>query len=186
MKPTEEHAEFARTAALVAWAKYPGARTVMSVDDLIASAWIGLLEALKRFDPTRGVEFKSFAFARVNGAIVDAIRACGGLRRGDVKRFRQHGIAVRRVDGAAAANVPSEAPSPEDLVADHQAITMAHRAAEDLLPPAVRDAFVGYYFDGMKLLDLCARDGSSKSWACRRVQAGVDTIGPVLRYGSNR
>ncbi len=44
-------------------------------DDLIQAGMIGLLEAIERFDPKRGVKFKTFAEFRVRGAMLDELRA---------------------------------------------------------------------------------------------------------------
>ena len=42
--------------------------------DLIAAGVIGLIEAIERFDPERGVQFETFALHRVRGAMVDELR----------------------------------------------------------------------------------------------------------------
>ncbi|MEJ7615055.1 MAG: sigma-70 family RNA polymerase sigma factor, partial [Candidatus Fervidibacter sacchari] len=45
--------------------------------DLISYGLIGLLEAIDRFDQTRGVPFEAFATQRIRGAIVDGLRQMG-------------------------------------------------------------------------------------------------------------
>jgi len=45
-------------------------------DELESAGMLGLVEAAERFDPKRGKDFRAFAYLRVRGAIVDAIRAC--------------------------------------------------------------------------------------------------------------
>lgn len=50
-----------------------------SMDDLCAAGFTGLLEAINRFDPSRGTAFTTFAYYRIRGAIVD-IRRVGGER----------------------------------------------------------------------------------------------------------
>jgi len=42
-------------------------------EDLEQFAYHGLLEAIDRFDPARGISFAGFAKARINGSIVDGI-----------------------------------------------------------------------------------------------------------------
>ncbi len=44
------------------------------IDDLIAWGFEGLLSAKTRYDPTRGVQFNTFAYYRVRGAMLDGIR----------------------------------------------------------------------------------------------------------------
>ena len=42
--------------------------------NLESAGVLGLVEAARKFDPTRGVEFKSFAYLRIRGAILDELR----------------------------------------------------------------------------------------------------------------
>lgn len=44
-------------------------------DDLINAGAIGLVEAARRYDESRGVPFNRFAAQRIRGAIIDAVRA---------------------------------------------------------------------------------------------------------------
>lgn len=48
-------------------------------DDFIAAGFLGLVEAAGRFDATRGSDFRSFAFLRIRGAVIDHIRASSDL-----------------------------------------------------------------------------------------------------------
>ncbi|MDA8229139.1 MAG: FliA/WhiG family RNA polymerase sigma factor [Desulfitobacterium hafniense] len=44
-------------------------------DDLLGYGVFGLLDALERFDPGRGVKFETYASLRIRGAIIDGLRA---------------------------------------------------------------------------------------------------------------
>jgi RNA polymerase sigma factor FliA len=44
------------------------------LDDLIASGYLGLVEAAERYDCAQGRDFKSFAFYRIRGAMIDSLR----------------------------------------------------------------------------------------------------------------
>ena len=44
-------------------------------DDLARAGALGLVEAARRFDESRGVPFDRFAAQRIRGAILDAVRA---------------------------------------------------------------------------------------------------------------
>jgi RNA polymerase sigma factor for flagellar operon FliA len=57
-------------------------------EDLIASGYEGLLDARMRFDPTRGVQFKSFAYYRVRGAVLDGVRRMAYLPRRAYARLK--------------------------------------------------------------------------------------------------
>jgi RNA polymerase sigma factor for flagellar operon FliA len=46
----------------------------VDVDDLTSMGTFGLIEAIDRFDITRGFQFKTYCTARVRGAILDSLR----------------------------------------------------------------------------------------------------------------
>ena len=46
---------------------------------------VGLLSALEKFDPEFGVSFKTFAYKRIYGEVIDAIRNTGTLNRKQAK-----------------------------------------------------------------------------------------------------
>ena len=58
------------------------------LEDLVAAGFEGLLEARRRFDPARGVAFKSFAYYRVRGAVIDAVRQNAYLPRRAYARMK--------------------------------------------------------------------------------------------------
>jgi RNA polymerase sigma factor FliA len=44
-------------------------------DDLVSDGVLGLMDAVERFDPGRGLTFQTFAVPRIRGAIIDGMRA---------------------------------------------------------------------------------------------------------------
>jgi RNA polymerase sigma factor for flagellar operon FliA len=46
----------------------------VDVDDLVSMGTFGLIDAIDRFDPSRGFQFKTFCTARIRGAILDNLR----------------------------------------------------------------------------------------------------------------
>lgn len=46
----------------------------VELNDLISAGILGLLDAIEKFDPTRGVKFKTYAELRIKGAILDSLR----------------------------------------------------------------------------------------------------------------
>lgn len=56
---------------------------VVSVDDFIQWGWFGMRRAIERFDPTRGISFKSFASPHIRGAMIDGLRNWNWVPRGE-------------------------------------------------------------------------------------------------------
>jgi RNA polymerase sigma factor for flagellar operon FliA len=58
-------------------------------DDLMSAAVIGLIMAAERFDPSRGVQFLTFAELRIRGTIIDELRAQDWLSRSLREKFKR-------------------------------------------------------------------------------------------------
>ncbi|HBM81486.1 MAG: FliA/WhiG family RNA polymerase sigma factor [Clostridiales bacterium] len=53
----------------------------VSVDDLISFGVIGLIDAIDKFDPSKGVKFETYACIRIKGAIIDELRKLNWVPR---------------------------------------------------------------------------------------------------------
>ncbi len=68
-------------AASIASRVYQSLSSVVEYDEVLCSARLGLLEAAKRYNNGMGVDFKTFAYYRVKGAIYDGLRKAGWIPR---------------------------------------------------------------------------------------------------------
>ncbi len=72
-------------------------------EDFVASAYVGLIEAAARFDSSRGLEFRYYAYLRIRGAVIDHIRVACQLSGHAFRRFRAleivHETRQREVEG---------------------------------------------------------------------------------------
>ncbi|MDD2890348.1 MAG: FliA/WhiG family RNA polymerase sigma factor [bacterium] len=62
--------------------------TVIEMEDVISQGIIGLIKAIDSFDPARGVAFKTYAFHRIRGAILDGFRALDWKSAGTEEKIR--------------------------------------------------------------------------------------------------
>jgi RNA polymerase sigma factor for flagellar operon FliA len=58
-----------------------GLPAILDYEDILSYGTIGLIEALDRFDDSKGVKFETYAISRIRGAIIDALRALDRLPR---------------------------------------------------------------------------------------------------------
>ena len=65
------------------------ATSLLEADDLVSYGIIGLINAIDRFDPSRGIRFEAFAATRIRGAVIDQLRALNWLPRSAMTRVRQ-------------------------------------------------------------------------------------------------
>ncbi len=59
----------------------------VSMDDLISAGAIGLMDALEKYDPAKGVQFKTYAEFRIRGAILDELRSMDWVPRSVRKKI---------------------------------------------------------------------------------------------------
>ncbi len=57
--------------------------------DLVSDGVIGLMDALDKFDPERGLQFQTYAVTRIRGAMVDGLRATDWVPRSVREKIRE-------------------------------------------------------------------------------------------------
>ncbi len=90
-----KHAPLVKKIALHIQARLPDS---VQLDDLLQAGMIGLLQASKSFDPTKGASFETFAGIRIRGAIIDEVRTSDWTPRSVSQNIREIGAAIRAVE----------------------------------------------------------------------------------------
>lgn len=70
----------------------------VQVDDLIQAGMIGLLEASRNYDQTRGASFETYAGIRIRGAMLDEIRRSDWTPRSVHRKARMVSEAMREIE----------------------------------------------------------------------------------------
>lgn len=70
----------------------------VQLDDLIQSGMIGLLEASRKYDVSKGASFETYAGIRIRGAMLDEIRRGDWAPRSVHRKSREVAEAVKRVE----------------------------------------------------------------------------------------
>ena len=135
----------------------------VEVDDLIGWGHMGLIEAAARYDPRRGVTFRTFAHRRIRGAMLDGIR-------------REASLATMRSNleeaGAAACGVETDfvcadvAYAQDEHVLRREIRAVLDRAMETLTP-LERAIVHHHYYRGEPVQLLVGTTRFSKSWLSR-------------------
>ena len=58
-----------------------GLPAILDYEDILSYGTIGLIEALDRYDDSKGVKFETYAISRIRGSIIDALRSLDRLPR---------------------------------------------------------------------------------------------------------
>ncbi|HEY0798995.1 MAG TPA: FliA/WhiG family RNA polymerase sigma factor, partial [Candidatus Baltobacteraceae bacterium] len=61
----------------------------VELNDLINDGIVGLIDAIEKYDDSRGVKFETYAITRIHGAIIDALRALDWVPRAVRQRARE-------------------------------------------------------------------------------------------------
>jgi len=102
----------------------------MELDELIQVGMIGLLEAARAYNPSKGLEFENFAHSRVRGAILDEVRRLSFLPRSAVAINKSHSEANHEL-AAELGRTPTQGELAEHMGKDieqfHKERTQARR-----------------------------------------------------------
>jgi len=136
-----DHMGLVKRVALHLKARLPN---FMELEELIQVGMIGLIEADKSFDASKGVEFEIFAKNRIRGAILDQVRKMSYLPRSAIVSIRDHNEATEALTGQLG-RAPSQSELADFMGKDADTFqkerTHAHRfqtvSIESQLPESV-------------------------------------------------
>ena len=98
----ERHAPLVKRIAYHLLARLPAS---VQVDDLIQSGMIGLIEAAKNFDGSKGASFETFAGIRIRGSMLDEIRRGDWTPRSVHRNSRMIAEAISELESELGRDV---------------------------------------------------------------------------------
>ncbi len=70
----------------------------VAFDELVSAGSLGLIDAVDKFDPEKGVGLKTYAQYRIKGAILDELRSMDWYSRSMRKKIQDVEAAVKRIE----------------------------------------------------------------------------------------
>jgi RNA polymerase sigma factor for flagellar operon FliA len=131
----------------------------VSEDELFSAGLFGLMKACRSYDPTRGAEFKTYAYHRIRGAIGDELRRLDYLPRSLRDRARADGREAPAILGIPTdedGNDCLAAPAGASAVDDRDQLEAVRREIE-ALPEKMRLVMVMYYREGLNMRQIGER-----------------------------
>jgi len=153
----------------------------VELDDLVAAGTEGLIQAAQRFDEAAGVPFASFAQRRVQGAILDVLRAEDHLSRADRRRARQ-GLEEHLPSSAARValdDAPQIAGDARDCPLEAALRSEAHQslaAAIATLPARSQQILSSYYEEELTLREIGQVFQVTESRVCQLLRAAHEAL----------
>lgn len=163
------------------------ARPYLESDDLVSIGVEALLRASARYDPSRGVQFGTFAYLRVRGAMLEGIGSVGPFSRGLVRRRAGRGEPrlpprMRRFDELQPETGGARNSTEDQLALAIDAARLGPhlRAAVASLDEPCRQIILRHYCSGDSLLEIGQTMGRSRSWASRAHSAALARLRAAL------
>ncbi len=147
-------------------------------DDVESAALIGLIDAVDRYDPARGVPFEGYAGLRIRGAVLDELRRLDDRSRGERRRARIEVADAEPEIGAYGLTLSLDLlleSGDRDWAADDdstdryedQDLRTRVESALKCLPPRQREVLARYYGDSLTLRESAMKMGISEARACQ-------------------
>jgi RNA polymerase sigma factor for flagellar operon FliA len=144
----------------IARAMSRGLPSCVEIDDLVNDGVIGLMTAVRRYDPGRGVEFSAYAGHRIRGAILDGLRARDPLPRA-LRKARKaratspapasEGPGLQLVELDCAAATPADEDAGPEALALEADLRRRLRQGLAILPPRDRQVLLLRMVHGLPL-----------------------------------
>lgn len=71
-----------------------GKNKYMEYEDLVSYGIIGLMDAMSKYNPEKGMKFSSYASIRIKGAIIDQIRKNRPITKGAMDKLNRYNNAI--------------------------------------------------------------------------------------------
>jgi RNA polymerase sigma factor for flagellar operon FliA len=68
------------------------------IDDLVSAGIMGLLEAMEKYDTSRGIKLNTFAYLRIRGAMIDELRSRDWFPRSARSKAKKIGEVIRKLE----------------------------------------------------------------------------------------
>lgn len=154
-------------------------------EDLVAYGCQGLVEAVDKYDPSRGTTFLTFCMPRVRGAILDGVRAFHRISRRVYEHLDGPDIHVsfdaelpRPSDGHSWNGKPFYSPP----TCEEQGLSASLLDRLAALPALQRQVLELCYFEGKTLQAAGAQLGMQRSWASRLHARALAALSAALAH----
>ena len=71
-----------------------GKSRYIEYEDLVSYGMIGLMDAINKFDESRGIKFSTYSSIRIKGAIIDELRRNSPISKGAMDKLNNYNVEV--------------------------------------------------------------------------------------------
>lgn len=128
--------------------------------DLINIGVIGLMDALKRFDPSKSVPFEAYASLRIRGSIMDELRRTGRVSRERIAKLNQYYAAKEKLENQLLRS-PDESEIQKELGIDAKDLSKLHETVHYLSNTSLDSVIFSDKDSEVELIDLIEDEDSA-------------------------
>ena len=74
-----------------------GKTKYIEYEDLVSYGMIGLMDALNKFDESKGMKFSTYASIRIKGSMIDELRRNSPISKGSMDKLNRYNEAIERL-----------------------------------------------------------------------------------------
>lgn len=145
-------------------------------EDLVQEGMIGLLKAIREYDPAHETAFCAFAARCIKNRVVSAVRAS----------LRNKHIPLNRYESLEALSLPGTPENPEDLVLSREASAELFSALEGVLSRFELE-ILRRYLEGLtyrEISDKLGKEPKAVDNAVQRIRRKLAGINPWRQQGN--
>lgn len=134
-------------------------------DDLFSAGFLGLMAAKQKYDPSQGASFKTYAYHRIRGAVLDELRRMDPLPRSQRESAKREGRQPPRFLGLPCDEDGQASIASEELgdSVEGDDTKAALRREMERLPEKMRIVMESYYQKGLKMREIASLMGLTES-----------------------
>ncbi|MDQ2952479.1 MAG: sigma-70 family RNA polymerase sigma factor [Chloroflexota bacterium] len=136
-------------------------------DDMASAAFLGLIDAVDRFEPGRGVPFEAYARLRIRGAMIDELRRTTERSRTATQEEQPRVTSLDLILDAGRTDMLPFGDGGLDEGHEEEDLRGRVEVALDTLPERQREVLTHYYKDDLTLRQTGAHMGISEARACQ-------------------
>ncbi|MDY6969052.1 MAG: RNA polymerase sigma factor WhiG [Spirochaetota bacterium] len=122
-------------------------------EDLVSYGIFGLIDAIKKYDPNRGIKFKTYAMTRIRGAIFDELRTIDWVPRSIRQKAKQVEQAISDLENKYGRTVEDEEIAQELGVSNEEFQSLLHKLSGTSLLSLNDICYMGEDSDELSILE---------------------------------
>ena len=163
--------------------------SVVEFDDLLGYGVLGLIDAIYRFDHTRGIKFSTYAYTRIKGSILDNMRDTNWIPRSvtdKIKKLRKLGIEIEKPNILFLEEIlekeiiVAQNGMPEEYIIKTARIPLLKDAIEKL-NPREQKIIKSHYFRYKKFKKIAKEIEISETYASTIHQNALKKLARILK-----